>query len=59
MLEGLLSLGTRVIIIAFTSLNNLPDLKNDWLAWTTSEQITGQAFLRINNQPIRLEAQLI
>ena len=55
MLEGLLSLGTRVIIIAFTSLNNLPDLKNDWLAWTTSEQITGQAFLRINNQPIRLE----
>ena len=55
MLEGLLSLGTRIIIIAFTSLNNLPDLKNDWMAWTTFEQITGQAFLRINNQPIRLE----
>ena len=46
MLEGLLILGTRVIIVSFTSPSNLLDLKNDWMAWTTSERITGQAFLK-------------
>ena len=45
-LEGLLTLWTRVIIVAFTSQSNLPELKNDWMAWTTSEGITGQVFFK-------------
>ena len=44
-LEGLLTFGTRVIIVAFTSPGNLPELRNDWMAWATSEWvIIGQAF---------------
>ena len=44
MLEGLLILGTRVIILH--SPLQVTYLKNDWMAWTTSEPITGQAFLK-------------
>ena len=45
MLEELLTLGTREIIVAFTSPNNPPELRNDLMAWATSEWITiGQAF---------------
>ena len=44
MIEGLLTLG-RIIIVAFTSPSNLLELRNDWMAWATSEWITtGQAF---------------
>ena len=47
MVEGLLTLGTRVIIVAFTTPSNLPELRNDWMAWATSEWITtSQAFLK-------------
>ena len=47
MVEGLLTLGTRVIIVSFTSPSNLPELRNNWMAWATSELIiTGQAFLK-------------
>ena len=32
MLEGLLTLGRSIIIVAFTFPSNLPELRNDWMA---------------------------
>ena len=47
MLEGLLTLGRSIIIVAFTSPSNLLELRNDWMAWATSEWITtSQDFLK-------------